>query len=102
MQIEPATCPACGAAYDPLRAQAVTVIDGRVRAFCSIACRERGVAPPAPKRSITDAHAAIAVPRSSFWSSLPTEQKVLIAAAATALAAFVLLIFGGRHSKAAA
>lgn len=98
MQIEPATCPACGAAYDPLRAQAVTVIDGRVRAFCSVACRARGLAPPAPARSVTDAHAAIAAaPPPS--RGIPAEQKVLLGAALVALGAFVLLIALGRHEK---
>jgi murein DD-endopeptidase MepM/ murein hydrolase activator NlpD len=102
MQIEPATCPACGGAFDPLRAQAVTVIDGRVRAFCSAACRERGIAPAAPKRSTTDAHAAIVVPPSSVWSSVRTEQRVLIAAATVTLLAFVALLVTGRRSKAPA
>jgi murein DD-endopeptidase MepM/ murein hydrolase activator NlpD len=102
MQIEPATCPACGGAYDPLRAQAVTVIDGRVRAFCSAACRERGIAPAAPRRSTTGAHAAIVVPPSSVWSSVRTEQRVLIAAATVTLLAFVALLVTGRHAKAPA
>jgi hypothetical protein len=52
--IEPATCPVCRATYNPLRARAVAVLDGRVRAFCSTACKERGLqpdAPPAPEPS---------------------------------------------------
>lgn len=98
MQIQPATCPACGAAYDPLRAQAVTVIDGRVRAFCSAACRERGLTPLAPKRSVTDAHAAIASAPSPS-RGMPAEQKVLMAAAVVALGVFVLLIAMGRHRE---
>jgi len=101
MQIEPATCPACGGAYDPLRAQAVTVIDGRVRAFCSAACRERGLAPPAPRHSVTDAYSAITSAPSPSSHGMPTEQKVLIAAAVVALGAFVLLIAMGRHRKLA-
>jgi hypothetical protein len=101
MQIQPATCPACGGSYDPLRAQAVTVIDGRVRAFCSSGCRERGLAPPAPQRPATDGQGAVSPPASSsVGRTVPTEQRVLIAAAVTALAAFVALIVAGRHSKA--
>jgi len=46
MLVEPATCPVCGSKYDPLRARAVAVQqDGRVRAFCSEACKGKGVAP---------------------------------------------------------
>ncbi len=99
MQIEPATCPACGVAYDPLRAQAVTVIDGRVRAFCSAACRARGLAPPAPPRTVTDAHAVVTGPPPSLLGRVPTELKVLIVAAVTALGAFALLIAMGRHQR---
>lgn len=100
MQIEPATCPACGGAYDPLRAQAVTVIDGRVRAFCSATCRARGIAPPAaPTRTTTDAHPVVAAPPPSLWRRVPTEQKILIAATMAALAAFVVMISLGRHRK---
>lgn len=98
MQIEPATCPACGAAYDPLRAQAVTVIDGRVRAFCSAACRERGLLPPAPARTVVDAPSANAVAVSPS-RGIPAEQKVLLGAALVALGAFVLLIAMGRHER---
>jgi murein DD-endopeptidase MepM/ murein hydrolase activator NlpD len=103
VQIEPATCPACGAAFDPLRAQAVMVIDGRVRAFCSAACRERGMAPKKPTSPATDAHAAIEIPSSSSgWGSVPKEQKILFAAATIALGALVSLIVAGRHAKATA
>ena len=42
MHVEPSTCPACERVFDPLRARALTVADGRVRAFCSESCRERG------------------------------------------------------------
>ncbi len=101
MQIQLATCPACGGAYHPLRAQAVTVIDGRVRAFCSAACRERGLAPPAPTPSVTEPHAAMASGPTPSSRGLPAEQKVLIAAAVIALGAFVVLIAMGRHRKLA-
>jgi endogenous inhibitor of DNA gyrase (YacG/DUF329 family) len=33
------TCPRCGAAVDPLRAGAVSIVDGRIIHFCSPACR---------------------------------------------------------------
>ena len=101
MQIEPATCPVCGATYDPLRARAVTVVDGRVRAFCSPECRDRRVAPPPPARTVTDTHAPIAIPRSSIWRGLPAEYRVLGAAALTTLGAFVALIVAGQHRAAA-
>lgn len=45
MQVVPATCPVCGGQYDPLRSRAVKVIDGRVRAFCSEACKDKGLRP---------------------------------------------------------
>src|SRR5438874_2019647 len=100
MRIEPATCPACGAEYDPLRARAVTVIDGHVRAFCSPACRERGLAPPpSSPRTTTDAHAVIPARRASLWASLPTEYLVLVAASLAALVAFVVLIRAGRRAQ---
>ena len=102
MHIEPATCPACGAEYDPLRARAVTVIDGHVRAFCSTACRERGIAPPvaatAPS-SATDAHAVIAPRRAT---KLPTELVLLAAAAVAGVALIVVLLHAGHRGKAVA
>lgn len=96
MHIEPATCPACGAEYDPLRARAVTVIDGHVRAFCSVACRDRGIAPPptAAPPPPTDAHAVIAPRRAS---KLPTELVLLGAAGVVAVALIVVLLNAGRH-----
>jgi hypothetical protein len=42
MHVEPATCPVCGGSYDPLRSRAVAVLNGKVRAFCSPTCMERG------------------------------------------------------------
>ena len=45
MQVEPATCPVCRLPYDPLRARATLVVDGRVRAFCSPVCKERSLKP---------------------------------------------------------
>ncbi|HEY7956673.1 MAG TPA: peptidoglycan DD-metalloendopeptidase family protein [Polyangia bacterium] len=43
MQVELVKCPVCGGEYNPLRARAVAVLDGRVRAFCSNACKELGL-----------------------------------------------------------
>jgi len=101
MHIEPATCPACGAEYDPLRARAVTVIDGHVRAFCSVACRDRGIAPPAapPPTPATDAHAVVAPPRAA---KVPTEIVLLGAAAMAAVVLIVVLVNAGRQGKAIA
>jgi murein DD-endopeptidase MepM/ murein hydrolase activator NlpD len=101
MHIEPATCPACGAEYDPLRARAVTVIDGHVRAFCSVACRDRGIAPPAtpPQPPTTDAHVVIAPPRRS---KVPTEIVLLGAAAVAAVVLIIVLVNAGRQGRAIA
>jgi murein DD-endopeptidase MepM/ murein hydrolase activator NlpD len=43
MQIEPSICPACGGRFNPLRARATLVTQGRVRAFCSAECKERAL-----------------------------------------------------------
>jgi hypothetical protein len=99
MQIEPATCPACRAAFNPLRARAVTVIDGRVQAFCSAACRDRGPSVAPPPVPPGDAHVTTAPVRR--WSPWPREQLVLAVAAMGALAVFVLLIRAGRHQRMA-
>src|SRR5436309_2756623 len=100
MHIEPAMCPACSTAFDPLRSRAVTVIDGRVRAFCSVACRDGGPRPAEPSQPITATHALIAPPLSG-WRRWPREQIVLAAAAALSLAVFVMLIQVGRHRNVA-
>lgn len=39
MHVEPSTCPVCKKVFDPLRSRALSVNAGRVRAFCSDACR---------------------------------------------------------------
>ena len=39
MQVEQSTCPVCDKVFDPLRARALIVTAGRVRAFCSETCR---------------------------------------------------------------
>jgi len=45
MQIELSICPVCGGRFNPLRARATLVTQGRVRAFCSTACKERALLP---------------------------------------------------------
>ncbi len=52
MRIEPATCPVCGVEFDPLRARAIAVVDGKVRAYCSNACKERKERAPEPESSL--------------------------------------------------
>lgn len=101
MKVEAATCPACGANFDPLRSRAVMVVDGRIRAFCSMECRERGVgrAPAVP--SPTGPYATIPSRTPLGWRALATEYKVLFAAAALSLVVFVALIVAGRRGKAA-
>lgn len=100
MQIELATCPACGTAFHPLRARAVSVIDGRVRAFCSAACRDRGLRPAEPARAEGDVQAPS--PSLARAAPMPTEQKVLAAAAVVTLLVFAALIGAGRHRTALA
>jgi murein DD-endopeptidase MepM/ murein hydrolase activator NlpD len=70
MQIEPAICPVCGAAYDPLRSRAVKVIDGRVRAFCSDTCKERGLKPVELVIDELADTAGVAPIRESRWKNL--------------------------------
>jgi murein DD-endopeptidase MepM/ murein hydrolase activator NlpD len=41
MHVEPSTCPVCETVFDPLRARALIVEAGRVRAFCSDDCRTK-------------------------------------------------------------
>lgn len=77
MKVEPSTCPVCDKVFDPLRARALIVSAGRVRAFCSETCRaeaERGdgeagrvvdamlaAAPDRPNRRLMYAFSALAV-----------------------------------------
>src|SRR5689334_10320067 len=98
MQIEPATCPTCGTAFDPLRSRAVTVVDGRVRAFCSTACRDRGPRPQAAPPPVEPARE----PRPpSLWRRLGPEQRLLVVAAGVSLTAFALVLILGRHHAVA-
>jgi murein DD-endopeptidase MepM/ murein hydrolase activator NlpD len=68
MIVERATCPACGKQYDPLRSRAIKVVDGRVRAFCTIECRDRGVpVPPELKIIEPDEEPLPPTPRTKYW-----------------------------------
>jgi murein DD-endopeptidase MepM/ murein hydrolase activator NlpD len=87
MIVEPVSCPACGEKYDPLRARAITVVNGRVRAFCSQSCKERGeVAVALTNTGGGPQEGGVAAPRDSGWS--------LRSAAAVAMA--LALGFGGK------
>jgi hypothetical protein len=67
MLVERATCPACSNHFDPLRSRAVKVVDGRVRAFCSNQCRDRGV-PPVPELKIVEEEEPLPpTPRTRHW-----------------------------------
>jgi hypothetical protein len=86
MIVEQATCPACSGTYDPLRTSFIRVVDGRVRAFCSTACRDRGV-PVAPELKILEEEEPLpAAPRRKLWP----------AALGISLGVVVLLAVGGR------
>jgi hypothetical protein len=67
MLVERDTCPACGKGYDPLRSRAVKVLDGRVRAFCSDACRGRGVPVPPELKILEDEEPLPPTPRKRWW-----------------------------------
>jgi murein DD-endopeptidase MepM/ murein hydrolase activator NlpD len=67
MLVERATCPACGNGYDPLRSRAVKVVDGRVRAFCSNACRDRGVPVPPELTILEEEEPLPPTPRTKYW-----------------------------------
>jgi murein DD-endopeptidase MepM/ murein hydrolase activator NlpD len=67
MIIERATCPACGEKYDPLRSRAIRVVEGRVRAFCSNSCRDRGVPVPPELNILEEEEPLPPTPRSRSW-----------------------------------
>jgi len=101
MQIELATCPVCGATYDPLRARAVAVLDGRVRAFCSESCKQRGARGVEPAPSLSDALDRIQQP--SAWARLPREQKAFAAVVGVMFLVSAIAFVGrGGRSQAAA
>lgn len=93
MRIVPATCPICAKEYDPLRARATLVIDGKVRAYCSNACKEKASLPP-PELLIADVSdddtsALPALP--SVWSRMSWKGAATVGACGLAV-----LLFGGK------
>jgi hypothetical protein len=88
MIVERATCPACGTSYDPLRSRAIKVVDGKVRAFCSHQCRDRGL-PVAPELTIAepDEEPLPPTPRTRYWPI----------ALAIGLGVVAIWIVGGKH-----
>jgi murein DD-endopeptidase MepM/ murein hydrolase activator NlpD len=91
MIVERATCPACSNGFDPLRSRAVKVVDGRVRAFCSNACRDRGVPTP-PELTILDEEEPLPpTPRKRLWPI----------AAGAFLSVGAILVVGGNRLQVA-
>src|SRR3954468_9868813 len=95
MRIVPATCPVCSAEYDPLRSKATRVVDGKVRAYCSNACKDKAQLPP-PELLIaevgdgSDDHGALpTVP--SVWSRMSWKGAVGVGACGLAV-----IVFGGK------
>jgi hypothetical protein len=90
MRIEPATCPVCGQGYDPLRARHVLVSDGKVRAYCSAACKDKSQR-PAPELPIGEADEEPVPPPPSLLSNLSFRGVAIVGAAGLAV-----LICGGK------
>src|SRR3954467_7855356 len=93
MRIVPATCPVCAAEYDPLRARATLVADGKVRAYCSNTCKEKASLPP-PELPIADVgdedtSALPALP--SVWTRMSWK-----GAAGVGACGLAVLLFGGK------
>ncbi|MDB4967252.1 MAG: Peptidase [Myxococcales bacterium] len=93
MRIVPATCPVCAAEYDPLRSKATLVIDGKVRAYCSNACKEKAQLPPPelPIASVGDDDTSSLPTFPSAWSRLSWK-----GAAGVGAAGLAVLLFGGK------
>jgi peptidase M23-like protein len=91
MRIAPATCPVCGGEYDPLRARATLVVDGKVRAYCSSACKAKG-ALPHPELTVLDYEDEVPPPPlPSMWSRMSWRGALGVATAGIAV-----LLFGGK------
>jgi murein DD-endopeptidase MepM/ murein hydrolase activator NlpD len=86
MRIVPATCPICGGEYDPLRARATLVVDGKVRAYCSSVCKEKA-ALPMPELPVVDADEDEPPPLPSMWSRMSWKGALGVAAAGAAVLA---------------
>jgi hypothetical protein len=93
MRIVPATCPICAKEYDPLRARATLVVDGKVRAYCSNACKEKA-ALPHPELAIADVgdDESAPIPKlPSVWSRMSWK-----GAAGVGACGLAVLLFGGK------
>src|SRR2546430_20670 len=93
MRIVPATCPVCATEYDPLRARATLVIDGKVRAYCSTRCKEKASrpAPELPIGDIGDDDTSSLPSLPSVWSRMSWKGAVAVGASGLAV-----LLFGGK------
>ena len=93
MRIVPATCSVCAREYDPLRARATLVVDGKVRAYCSTACKEKAAqpAPELPIADVGDADDGEPPPLPSIWSRMSWRGALGMAAAGAAV-----LLLGGK------
>ncbi len=90
MRIVPATCPICAQQYDPLRARATLVIDGKVRAYCSNACKEKASL-PAPELPIGEVDEPEPPSLPSVWSRMSWKGAVAVGGCGLAV-----LLFGGK------
>jgi len=93
MRIVPATCPICAKEYDPLRARATLVVDGKVRAYCSNACKDKA-ALPVPELTIADVGDDDSVPLPklpSVWTRMSWKGAASVGACGLAV-----LLFGGK------
>jgi hypothetical protein len=93
MRIVPATCPVCATEYDPLRARATLVIDGKVRAYCSNACKQKASL-PAPELPIAEVGEEDSSPLPelpSVWSRMSWK-----GAAGVAGCGLAVVLFGGK------
>src|SRR4051812_10503576 len=93
MRIVPATCPICAKEYDPLRARATLVIDGKVRAYCSNACKEKASLPPPelPIADVGDDDTSTLPTLPSVWSRMSWKGAAVVGACGLAV-----LLFGGK------
>jgi murein DD-endopeptidase MepM/ murein hydrolase activator NlpD len=85
----------CGGEYDPLRARATLVVDGKVRAYCSAACKEKASRPPPelPIGEVDEASGSDDEPHHipSLWKQLSWK-----GAAGVAAVGLVVLACGGK------
>jgi peptidase M23-like protein len=93
MRIVPATCPVCSAEYDPLRARATLVVDGKVRAYCSNTCKDKASQPPPelPFADVGDDDTSPVPKVPSVWSRMSWK-----GAAGVGACGLAVLLFGGK------